>query len=337
MTLHQIDPAPRRALVFTPMEQRRHLLVEAAALAEELGYHSVVIPEGWGFDAGVVLAEIAVKTRRIRIATGVTSVWGRTSATLAMMAVTLDDISDGRFTLGLGSSTPQLAERFHDVEFHRPATRLSRTLEQVRALLRGERVTLSSGAPGLRLGVHPRPHLPIWVGALGPRATAAAIRAADGWFPALVPLDRLDTVRASASAATIGDPLVIAGPMVASGANARLVAQQLVGWYLTGMGPLYAEFVDSLGYHDEIAALRRANPRPVPGAIEWPEVADPLLGQLAAVGDRDAIRARLLEWDQRADIVAVCVGPGAPDAVLAAIEAGAPSHDVVPGESMRSS
>ena len=324
MTLRHPDPRPNRALMFTPMEQRRHLIVDAAALADQLGYHTVLIPEGWGFDAGVVLAEIALKTTNIRIATGITSIWGRSPATIAMMAATLDDLSGGRFTLGLGTSTPTLAEQFHDVAFHRPAARLTHAISQVRTLLHGERTTPTGGGRGLRLGVPARPDLPIWVAALGPRATATAVRSADGWYPALVPRDRIDTVRSTAAAAAPGDPTLIAGPMVAAGNNGRRAAEQLVGWYLTGMGPLYPDFVASLGYHDEVRAIRAANPRPAPGAIDWPREADPLVDQLAAIGDGHAIAGQLARWDQRADIVAVCVGPDAPDAVLAAVETAAP-------------
>jgi alkanesulfonate monooxygenase SsuD/methylene tetrahydromethanopterin reductase-like flavin-dependent oxidoreductase (luciferase family) len=324
MTLRHPDPRPNRALMFTPMEQRRDLIVDAAVLADQLGYDTVLIPEGWGFDAGVVLAEIALKTTRIRIATGITSIWGRSPATIAMMAATLDDVSGGRFTLGLGTSTPTLAEQFHDVAFHRPTARLAHTISQVRALLDGERTTPTGGGRGLRLGVPARPDLPIWIAALAPRATAIAMRGGDGWYPALVPLDRIDTLRATASAAAPGDPNLIAGPMVAAGDDGQRAAEQLVGWYLTGMGPLYPDFVGSLGYHDEVRAIRASNPRPAPGAVDWPRDADPLLEQLAAVGTRQAIAGQLAEWDERADIVAVCVGPDDPAAVLAAVETAAP-------------
>jgi alkanesulfonate monooxygenase SsuD/methylene tetrahydromethanopterin reductase-like flavin-dependent oxidoreductase (luciferase family) len=61
-----------------------------------------------------VLAEIAMHTARIQLASGVMSVWGRTPATLAMTAATLHQISEGRYVLGLGASTRALAEGFHD-------------------------------------------------------------------------------------------------------------------------------------------------------------------------------------------------------------------------------
>lgn len=323
MTLRQINPDAHRALVFTPMEQRRQLLVEAAVLADQLGYHTVMIPEGWGFDAGIVLAEIAIKTTDIRVAIGVASIWGRSPATLAMMAATLDDLSGGRFTLGLGSSTPALAERFHGVAFHRPAVRLGHTIEQVRTLLAGGRAA-GTGGRGLRLGIPVRADLPIWAAALGPRATSIAVHAADGWLTALAPLDCLDRMRTGAATANDGDPILIAGPIVAVGPAARRAAEQLVGWYLTGMGPVYGDFVSSLGFDGAVATLRAANPRPVPEAINWPRAADPLLDQLAVIGDQLTITSRLATWDERADIVTIGVGPGAPDDVLAAVTAAAP-------------
>jgi len=112
--------------------------------------------------------------------------------------------------------------------------------------------------------------------------------------------------------------------MIAAGANAQRAAEQLIGWYLTGMGPLYPDFLTSLGYHDEVRAIQAANPRPAPGTLYWPHDADSLIDQLAAIGARHAIAGRLAQWDQRADIVAVCVGPDAPEAVLAAVETAAP-------------
>ena len=106
------------------METRRDVIVAAAVLADELGYESFAVPEGWGLDSTPVLAEIALRTSRIQVASAVLSIWGRTSATLAMTAATLHQISAGRFVLGLGASTPALAEGFHDVPFEHPASRL---------------------------------------------------------------------------------------------------------------------------------------------------------------------------------------------------------------------
>jgi alkanesulfonate monooxygenase SsuD/methylene tetrahydromethanopterin reductase-like flavin-dependent oxidoreductase (luciferase family) len=100
----------RRGVGLTPMETRRDVIIRAAVLADELGYEVFVLPEGWGLDPAPVLTEIALRTSRIRLASGVLSVWGRTPATLAMTAATLHQVCGGRYVLGLGASTKALAE-----------------------------------------------------------------------------------------------------------------------------------------------------------------------------------------------------------------------------------
>jgi alkanesulfonate monooxygenase SsuD/methylene tetrahydromethanopterin reductase-like flavin-dependent oxidoreductase (luciferase family) len=327
MSVGTVDRRVRRALAFTPMETRREVLVRAAVLADELGYEAVVVPEGWGLDAAVVLAEIAVRTSRIRLVAGVFSVWGRSPATLAMTAATLDDLSGGRFTLGLGASTAALAERFHGVPFAGPAGRLRSTAEQVRALLRGERAGIPGARKGIALGQSARPGLPLWIAGLGPRATAVATEHGDGWFPTFLPRDRVGEIRARVRASAAGDPELICGPAVALDSPdlpGRWAAEQLIGWYLTGMGPFYAGFAAANGYADEVAALRAANPKPAPGRLVWPRAADPLLPQVAVFGDTAAVHTGLAEWDDLVDIVTVCVGPGPAETVLAQVTAGAP-------------
>ena len=82
-------------------------MVRAARLADELGYEVFAVPEGWGLDSTAVLAEIALATERIRLASGVLSVWGRTPGTLAMTAATLDQISRRPLRAGPGGQHPR--------------------------------------------------------------------------------------------------------------------------------------------------------------------------------------------------------------------------------------
>jgi len=327
VTVAEIDTMARRALAFTPMETDWRLIVDAAIHAEDVGYEAVLVPEGWGLDATVVLGEIARNTRRIRLATGIVSVWGRTAATLAMTAATLDDLSDGRFILGIGSSTPVLGEGFHNVPFTRPAARLAATLRDVRLLLDGRRITGADGQPGLRLGLDPRPHLPIWVAALGPRAVETAVRSADGWFPALAPRSELPRWRAAATGAGPSDCRLVSGPLAFPATDTddgRAAARQLVGWYLTGMGRVYGDLVAASGFVDEVAALRAANERPRPGSITWPAEAEPLLAELAVHGDAVELGRQLAAWDHVSDLVAVTTGPLCAADLHRLVAAGAP-------------
>src|SRR6201992_209053 len=135
------------------METRRDIIVQTAVLADELGYETFAVPEGWGLDSVPVLTEIALRTASIRLASGVLSVWGRTPATLAMTAATLHQVSGGRYVLGVGASTRALTEGFHDVPFEHPAAKLRDTVTRVRALLNGQTapLTQTTGARPLRL------------------------------------------------------------------------------------------------------------------------------------------------------------------------------------------
>ena len=149
----------RRGVGLTPMETRRDVIVRTAVLADELGYEIFAVPEGWGLDSTPVLTEIALRTARIRLASGVLSVWGRTPATLAMTAATLYQVCGGRYLLGLGASTQALAEGFHDAAFEHPAAKLRDVVTKVRALLAGEArpARPRSGRPPAAAGPAARP------------------------------------------------------------------------------------------------------------------------------------------------------------------------------------
>lgn len=324
----------RRAIVFTPMETRREVLVDAAVLAERLGYEAVVVPEGWALDSTIVLAEMAVRTERIRLVAGVLSIWGRSPGTLAMTASGLADLARGRFVLGLGTSTRALAECLHDTSFTGSAARLAATVDGVRRLLRGDRTDVSApgcGGRGIRLGRSARPDVPIWVAALGPRSVAVAVDHADAWFPVMIPRDRVAARWSAALGSRRVDadrPLeLVTGPHVVADHDprrAREAAEQIAAWYLTGMGPLYADHVSAGGFGAEVAAVRDANVRPRLGSLVWPAAADPLLDQLTVCGTPEEVSAGLREWDEVADVVAVCIGPGPAEQVMATIEAAAP-------------
>src|SRR2546423_15458240 len=89
-----VPAKPTRALAvgLTPLETRRDVVLHVASRAEQLGYDAFCLAEGWGHDAPVLLAEVATRTSRIRLGTGVLNVWGRSAASLAMLATTLDAV-----------------------------------------------------------------------------------------------------------------------------------------------------------------------------------------------------------------------------------------------------
>jgi alkanesulfonate monooxygenase SsuD/methylene tetrahydromethanopterin reductase-like flavin-dependent oxidoreductase (luciferase family) len=328
--------AGRRGVGLTPMETRRDVIVRAAMLADELGYEIFAVPEGWGLDSTPVLAEIALRTARIQLVSGVLSVWGRTPATLAMTAATLHQICGGRYVLGLGASTRALAEGFHDTPFEHPAARLGDAVTKVRALLAGQPAQLSHApaARPLRLGQPPAPEVPIWVAALGQRTTRVAAELGDGWIPALVARDHLPAWAAQLgrlreTAAPRARPLTVAaGPITAAGEDtgaARDIVATCTAWYLSAMGEVYARSVSGQGYAAQVRAIIAANPRPSPRLGTVPPEAQIVLDRLAAYGTRDQVREQLELWDRAADIVTILLPPGIPwPTIEATLRAAAP-------------
>ena len=180
---------------------------------------------------------------------------------------------------------------------------------------------LGPGASPLRLGQPPAPGLPIWIAALGEHSLRVAAELGDAWIPALVPRDSLPGMadklcEIRQAAAPDAPPLTVAaGPLTAvadDAGTARGIAASCVAWYLTAMGDVYASSVSRRGYAAEVKAIIAANPRPSPRRGTVPASAEPVLGQLAAYGTADQVRAQLKTWDDVADVVTVMLPPGLP-------------------------
>jgi alkanesulfonate monooxygenase SsuD/methylene tetrahydromethanopterin reductase-like flavin-dependent oxidoreductase (luciferase family) len=293
------------AVGVTPLETRREVVLHLAQRAEELGYDAFLVAEGWGHDAGVLLAEIATRTSRIRIGTGVLNVWGRSPASMAMLATSLQELSGGRFILGLGAGSPPLAEGFHDVPFKAPVQTLGAATRQVRRLLDGERIepSVPGGSRPLKLAVRATTQIPIYLAALGPSAVRLCGEVADGWYPFLLPLSGLDTgislLREGAARGEPGRSLPLIGPCIptavsADPAQALEVASWWVAFYLVSMGPLYRETLRRLGHGTAVDEVLAANP--TPRTFDVPESARGLFDELTLWGDAGHARAALDRW-----------------------------------------
>lgn len=288
-----------------PLENRREVLVSTAVAADRLGYDGYYLPETWAYDTTIVLAEAALKTSRIGLGTGILGVWNRSAGTIAMAAATLASVSGGRFTLGLGISTPQLAEGLHDVKFELPLGRLRRTIEQVRALLRGERIPLAvaTSARPLKLNVPPLPEIPIYVAAIGQQSIRLTGELADGWVPFMYPrrclAQGIEHLRAGAARGGHPERLPSVCPSVPAvvapdAAKAREGAAWFVAFYLVNMGTLYRESLVRQGFGKEVEAVLAANAPKFTGAV--PPDADALLEELIIYGTPGEAQARLARW-----------------------------------------
>lgn len=160
--------------------------------ADRLGVDSAWSAEAWGMDAITSLAYLAGQTENIRLGSGIMQISARTPSMAAMTALSLNQLSKGRFILGLGVSGPQVVEGLHGVAFDHPLGRLREYVEVVRMGLSGERLQIDGkhivlprpGGEGkaLRLSLPACPELPIHLATLAPKSLEFTGEAADGWI-----------------------------------------------------------------------------------------------------------------------------------------------------------
>jgi F420-dependent oxidoreductase-like protein len=159
--------------------------------AERLGAASVWVPEAWGQDALTPLAYLAPLTSQIKLAAGIVQIGARTPAMLAMQAMSLQMLSNGRLLLGLGTSGPQVMEGWHGVRFSSPIAATRETIDIVRIVTSGERLAYDGevyhlplpDGPGRAIrSMLPSVPVPMYVAALGPRNLELTGEKADGWL-----------------------------------------------------------------------------------------------------------------------------------------------------------
>lgn len=287
----------------------RKAVLRAAQLADDLGYDSIWIPEAWAYEQFQLLAEIAGVTKRLKLATGIANVFSRSPGLLAMSAATLDEISEGRVILGLGTSGKLVVENFHGVPYHKPLTRLRDTIRIMKALWAGQRLTPELSAEmelrHFKLEMTPfRSNIPVYVASLQEKAIREIGALADGWVPTFWPYehfaDGLALVAEGARAAGRDLGAIELAPFVGiipfdDVGFARSLIKPLVSFYIGGMGVYYHALFCRYGFADNanlVRELYNAGKRKEAAAA----VADELVDAIAICGPRDHCRARLAEW-----------------------------------------
>lgn len=238
-------------------------VIEHAQLAEKLGYERLSIPEVMGRDGVTVLTAVAENTDCIGISNNVFSVYSRTPALLGQTAATLQETSNGRFRMGLGSSSPGLVNNWHGLEYERPLRRLRETIDIIHRVLSGERVDYDGkifSVSGLSFsGSVPETRPPLDVAMLGPKAVELTGRFADGWVPYLFTPDGLrERLEDLERGAELGDRSVndvrvavnLRCCALEDGDRARSVAREHLAFLIAAYGPYYRESIAEQGYRE---------------------------------------------------------------------------------------
>ncbi|MDH4248654.1 MAG: LLM class F420-dependent oxidoreductase [Deltaproteobacteria bacterium] len=293
--------------------------------ADELGYAIAWSAEAYGADAVTPLAWIGAQTRRIKLGTGIMQIPGRSPANTAMTAMTLDELSGGRFILGLGVSGPQVVEGWHGIPFGKPLKRTREYIAIVRQVLERKAPVEFSGeyyripyagedATGLgkplKSVLHGRADLPIFLAAIGPKNIALAAEIGDGWLPVFFSPDRFGLFETSLNEgfARAGGGKSLAnftispyvhveiGPDVQA---CRDAVKPHMALYVGGMGAKGKNFYNDLmcryGYEDaaeKVQSLYLAGKKAEAAAA----LPDALIDEVALCGPRERIAERLSAW-----------------------------------------
>ncbi len=288
---------------------------ETVLAAEDCGFDSVWTAEAYGSDAFTPLTWYAARTSRIRLGTGLVQLSARTPAATAMTAATLDALSGGRLTLGLGVSGPQVVEGWYGVPFPKPLARTREYVEILRSAWRrevlrndGEHYPLPyPGGTGLgkpiKLTLHPvRDRIPILLGAEGPNNVALATEIADGWLPIFYHVERGQQVYAGALA-NAPEPFEVDCPVTVvvndDVAEALTFVKWTLAFYIGGMGAKDVNFhvnvIGRIGFAEAAAEVQRLF---LDGDREaaMKAVPDELADGIALCGPLGRIRERLELW-----------------------------------------
>jgi len=251
----------------------RERLLRQVEIADRVGVDTVWVAEAWGRDAFSLLTQLAERTRRIQLGTGIVNIYSRTPAALAQHFATLDELSGGRAVAGFGTSGPQVIEHFHGVPFRPALARLRETIEIFNRLIAGEPLRHSGRLfkleRGFTLRFQPvRPHIPVWVASLNPGALRITAELADGWMPVMIPrrdlAAEIGAFRERAVAAgRAAHAVAVRSPdrAIVALEDRRTAERQAAGtlaFYIARMGTFYGAQLERFGYGEAVARVREA-------------------------------------------------------------------------------
>ncbi len=279
--------------------EERLELVRRVQIAEDLGVESAWVAEAWGRDAFSMLTQLALATTKIQLGTAIVNVFSRTPAVLAMTFGTLDELSQGRAIIGLGSSGTNVVEHWHGVPFARPATRLREYIEIINMIMRRQKLNYDGKVFQLARGFTmqfptQRDHIPTYIASITPKSMVQTGEIADGWIPIYWPKDKIaegvSTIMEGAKKAgktradiTVAPALVMQITDAGSEEQIRMQARGPIAFYVGRMGTYYYEMLERHGFAEEVAKIKEGWAARDPKAAAA-GVSDRMLDQTAVVG-----------------------------------------------------
>ncbi|GAB0107485.1 LLM class flavin-dependent oxidoreductase [Nocardia sp. JMUB6875] len=295
-------------------------VVDFVREADTMGLDICWVAEAWGSDAPSALGYLAARTERILLGSGIIQLGTRSPVAIAQAALTLAELSGGRFLLGLGASGPQVMEGLHGVPFARALTRMRETITVIRRAWSGEkisfqgktiRIPLDGNSKPMRLSMPANTDIPIYIASMSPKMLELTGELADGWLgTSFVPegsnayFDHLDA-GLTAAGRTRADIDVCQGAEVALFDDEEAVSRHIAGrkpelaFSIGGMGSATTNFYNAAyarqGWAEVTEAIReRWQSGDRTGATEL--VTDDMILATTLIGTPDMVKRRLRTW-----------------------------------------
>ncbi len=321
--------------------------------AESLGYDSAWTAEAWGNDAVTTATWVAAQTTKLKVGTAIMQMPARSPAMTAMTATTLNQLSEGRFMLGLGPSGPQVVEGWHGVPYGKPLARTKEYIEIIRKIwareepltFQGEHYSIPCTGEGttnlgkpLKSILHGDPSIPIYTASISPNGLACAAEVADGVIPMMYDPERyselLQPSFEKGFAKAVGEKslanfdVMVGVTVIVSDdvEKAMMPVKANIAQYVGGMGArdknFYNDYAKRMGFveaAEEIQNLFLSGKK----AEAIAAVPNELVDAVHLVGPEDKIRERLQAWKEagkRGEVGTMMIGAMQPEALTLVAE-----------------
>jgi alkanesulfonate monooxygenase SsuD/methylene tetrahydromethanopterin reductase-like flavin-dependent oxidoreductase (luciferase family) len=274
-----------------------------ARLADALGYESINFSHIASRDSFTTAAALAMATERVSLGIAVAPIYHRSPASMAQTAATVDEISGGRFRLGLGVGHRVTMGGWHGQEIGKPTVEMREYMAIVRAILAGEPAPAGQRwtSTFAFMGFEPRADIAIYQAALSPAMLRLAGEIADGVVLWACPSDYVRDVvmpevsggRARVGKSLEGFAVLPAIPSAVGGDRERVlngIRNELHRYF--GL-PFYRTMFEHAGFAGDIAAYDAAAPDPEAQKLA---ISEAFIEQLCAIGDGDALRRAVARY-----------------------------------------
>jgi alkanesulfonate monooxygenase SsuD/methylene tetrahydromethanopterin reductase-like flavin-dependent oxidoreductase (luciferase family) len=274
-------------------------IFDCAKVLNKYSADSIWIPETWGMDCSSILSGISNVSKTPKLGSSIINIYSRSPALIAMSAVTIDTLSNGRFILGLGTSSKSIVEDWHGFEFKNPLQRMREYVKIIRLIVSGEKISYKGEFYNLKnfglLITPPRKEIPIYLAAINEKMVNLTWEIANGVIFYLRPLQELkNTIKKMQSKKKIDVACQLITCVSEDSEKAITRSKQTIAFYVS-VGKIYREFLASNGFQNETVEIFEAYKK---NGLKsnYELVTDDMMNSLSISGTPEDIRKKILQF-----------------------------------------